>query len=297
MKNNQIETDDQFKYNFDNEANQIVDDYAKELERDLESNCDCANYINKLQVKEIPDEELLTMDKKEIINLKNYQIEQLKAYIDSLEREKQDLIENFKDTTNILIDRIKDLEFNDRGFRPDTPMITKDLKNKGKVKINGIKGNNWGNQKEINSNISSVSTNKEIVANIITQIEEKKERCPNCQKEFNEDEFMAHSLDCLRNKIRCKKCGEMINEKLKKEHILEWRSTKKIYEAIDKHDGQVLQKCIDHGYSPTKIIDESNGNSIINLYYTYSNSSYYCKVRRYQIIGANCQMSYQYGHY
>ena len=51
-----------------------------------------------------------------------------------------------------------------------------------------------------------------------------KQRCPHCTKEFANEIFLQHSLDCLRNKIRCKKCNELIDEKFKKEHLLEWRS-------------------------------------------------------------------------
>ena len=48
--------------------------------------------------------------KEEIVKYKNEQIDKLKAYISSLEQEKDDLIDNFKDTTSLLLEKIKDFE-------------------------------------------------------------------------------------------------------------------------------------------------------------------------------------------
>ncbi len=128
---------DEFKisYNFDDE---IDDEYEKELERDIESNCDQFKiYVDKLEMEEKNDDELLQMEKSQIIDFKNYQINKYKAYIVSLEKEKEDLIDNFKNSTNILLERIKDLEQNIYGMRPQTPNIMAQIKrNEKSGKIN-----------------------------------------------------------------------------------------------------------------------------------------------------------------
>ena len=75
--------------------NEEEDDFAKQLEEDLEKESNI--YINNFELKiEKSDDELLKMTKEEIITYKNIQISQLRSYINSLEKEKDDLIKNFK---------------------------------------------------------------------------------------------------------------------------------------------------------------------------------------------------------
>lgn len=234
------EKKEEFKYEY-NEAEDNDDEYEKTLEKDIEKNCDLNVYVNKLELVEKSDEELLQMEKHEIIDFKNYQIQKLKAFIISLEKEKEDMIENFKTTTNVLIDKIKEMEFKESGFRPETPFIAK------KLKTTGITGVN--KYTEVNSSSNSLSNRNKINTMNIPIIggktvdkeeskldsygdfdidfentESKVKRCPQCTKEFPSEVFLQHSLDCLRNKIRCKKCNELIDEKFKKEHLLEWRT-------------------------------------------------------------------------
>jgi hypothetical protein len=103
------------------------------------------------------------MEKQEIIDFKNYQIQKLKAYIASLEKEKEDLIENYRNTTNTLLDRIKDLESKSYGERPETAYILNNINN-GKKKERAKKGS--GNKvqvldfdKQLEYELSSYSPN------------------------------------------------------------------------------------------------------------------------------------------
>ncbi len=202
---NKPQVKEEFQYEFPEDADND-DEYEKALEKDIEANCELSVYVNSLEIEEKSDFELLKMEKEDIIDFKNYQIQKLKAYVFSLEKEKEDLIENFKTTTNVLLEKIKENEYNNTGMRPETPFITKKLKT------------NQNSQNKIEE--QKVYTN----SNIIPFKSDSKQRCPNCTKEFPSEAFLQHSLDCLRNRIRCKKCNEMIEEKFKKEHILEYRS-------------------------------------------------------------------------
>jgi hypothetical protein len=205
---------DEFKISYNYEEDQIDDEYEKELERDIEQSCDQLQvYIDKLEIEEKSDSELLKLDKYQIIDFKNYQITKLKAYIHSLEKEKEDLIENFKTTTNILLEKIKDLENKNYGKRPDTAVIMDKIKTGSNMVQSG------GRPKEVN--VMNFETGE-----MESTIEPKgKERCVNCKQFYPEGEaFIRHSLECLRNKIHCKLCDEMILETDKKNHLVEWRS-------------------------------------------------------------------------
>ena len=218
-------------------------EYEKILEKEIESNCTFNKYIDKLELRDdFTDEELISKKtKEEIISYKNEQLTKLKAYIASLEQEKEDLINSFKNTTNALLDKIKDLELklnsnnsiNENNpiyiERPGTAMIVQDLKE------------NDGNKK-IDSN--------------------KMQRCPNCQKEIPENEFIAHSLTCLRHSFKCKKCGELINDEILKEHINSWLSPDRINKSITENDLSQFILILEHGLKDDCIIDEKEGDYI-----------------------------------
>ena len=249
MKNNSLEND--FKYSLPIDETQD-DDYEKLLEKDIESSCNFTKYIDKLELNDdLTDEELIkSKTKEEICEYKNNQILSLKAYITSLEQEKDDLIDNFKETTSQLLERLKDLEsknlennfynnndnnsvdpFSISHQRPETPMIAKNLRK--------------NNNNNINSN--------------------KKQRCPNCQKEFLESEFVAHSLQCLRHTFHCKKCGELVDEKFKKEHLQKFREPNKIILYIKEGKLNDFFMCIAHGFKINDILDNDKGDCSIHL--------------------------------
>lgn len=131
-KNKTKNLKDEFKIDYSEEN--MNDEYEKVLERDIENNCDLNVYVDKLEIEEKKDEEIITLDKQDIIDFKNYQIQKLKAYIASLEKEKEDLIENYRNTTNTLLDRIKDLESKNIGARPETAFIIDKMQGKNKEK-------------------------------------------------------------------------------------------------------------------------------------------------------------------
>ena len=250
-KEKEKEKEKEFKADFDyplpanDEINQGDVEYEKILEKEIESNCTFNKYVDKLNlIEEFTDEELLTKKGEEIISYKNTQITKLKAYIASLEQEKEDLINNYKNTTNALLDKIKNLELqlntnktlnsNIIIERPQTAMIAKDLQE--------IENN------EDNENNSN-----------------KKQRCPNCQKEILQSEFIIHSLSCLRHSYKCKKCGELINDDIVQEHIKLWLSPDKIYKSIINNNLEEFITIINHGLKNDCVLDEKNGDYIYHL--------------------------------
>ena len=90
----------------------------------------------------------------------------------------------------------------------------------------------------------------------------KKQRCPNCHKEILESEFIAHSLICLRYSLKCKKCGELINESSLEEHNNNWTKKEKIFESIYQNKLDEFILILEHGLKNDCIIDEKEGDYI-----------------------------------
>ena len=244
----------EFKIDFDyplpanDEINQGDIEYEKILEKEIESNCTFNKYVDKLKLRDdFTDEELLTKKGEEIISYKNEQITKLKAYIASLEQEKEDLINNFKNTTNALLDKIKNLEI----------QLNKNNNiNKNKIKIE-------------RSQTAMIAKDLQEIENKEINLDKKninmKQRCPNCQKEIPQNEFIIHSLSCLRHSYKCKSCGELINDEIYEEHIKSFLNPEKIINSIEKNNLEEFIVIINHGLKDDFIIEEKNGDYILHL--------------------------------
>ena len=227
------------------------DDFAKELEKDLENEANI--YINNFKyVQEKSDDELLAMTKEEIITYKNIQISQLKSYINSLEKEKEDLINNFKITTDTLIEKIKQIEFNTQGIRPQTARIIKDINNNKKANSKNNNKDLFGDSED-NNNIDN-NTNNQV------------QRCPNCTKEFPITEFIEHSLQCLRKIYRCQKCNKMMPISEKETHLNNYQNKAKMIESLKTDDEEYFKDAIRHGFKVnTNILEENYGNNLLSI--------------------------------
>ena len=249
--NKQFHSDFNYPLPTNDEDNPGDIEYEKILEKEIESNCTFNKYIDKLDLRDdFTDEELIAQKtKEEIISYKNEQLTKLKAYIASLEQEKEDLINSFKNTSNALLDKIKDLELqlnNNKPInennpiiieRPKTAMIIKDLQ-----------------ENEDNKNIDK----------------NKKQRCPNCQKEILVSEFIAHNLSCLRHNFKCKKCGELINDDSINEHNNNWLSPERIFKSITENNIETFIIILEHGLKNDCIIDEKEGDYIYHSICRYN---------------------------
>ena len=266
-------------------------EYEKHLVKDIEASCNLNVYVDKLDIKdEYTDEELISQKtKEEIVKYKNEQIDKLKAYISSLEQEKDDLIDNFKDTTSLLLEKIKDFE-SDPYYQKNK--INKE-ENNNKIIESPNKDNNIDNNIDNNKDNNIDDKNKTNdyykglpkdfnkierpqTAVIAEQLNNPKinsyklQRCANCQKEIPESEFVAHSLICLRHTFRCKKCGELINEKDKKKHLEKYRNPEKIYNSIKNGDFEEFKMILEHGLKSDIIIEPKEEDHIYHSICRYN---------------------------
>ena len=218
-------------------------------------------YVNHLELDEKNDEDLLNLTKEEIINYKNYQILKLKAYIASLEKEKEDLINNYNITSETLLEKIKQLEYQKTGSRPETPSIISSIihKNKNIFKEEDYKSINQKNNQIYFNNDNVKYLNKKNINKI-------KQRCPNCQQDIIIDNFIEHSLQCLRKKFKCIYCNLLMDIDKKNEHFQSFYDKNKIIESLSDDNYNYIKICLQHGFKLNEIIlDENNNEYLIHI--------------------------------
>ena len=67
--------------------------------------------------------EELIREKDEVIQERDATIEELRAEVRRMIEEREDMIDSFKVSTNVLIERLKDLESQKTGYRPQTANV------------------------------------------------------------------------------------------------------------------------------------------------------------------------------
>ena len=223
----------------DNEIN-LADQLKQEYEGDY--------FKDKEKIKEdISDTELFSMSKENIIQYKNYQILKLKTIIKNLKQEKEVLIQNYKQTTDNLLKHIKELEFKGTGERPVTAKI-----------IHKISSNNNDIEKNSEKNMG------------IGDNPNEKGLCPNCGKKIKNN-FMEHSLECMRKKYRCIYCNELMNMEDKEKHNRLFGDKALMYKNIINKNCEFIIKALKHYFPINEVIlDEKTGDYFIHLIIKYN---------------------------
>ena len=238
-KNNEIIEED---YNVE-EENSIKDlddidneiNLADQLKQEYEG--DYFKEKGKEKIKEdLSDTELFSMSKENIIQYKNYQILKLKTIIKNLKQEKEVLIQNYKQTTDNLLKHIKELEFKGTGERPVTAKI-----------INKIEKNSEKNMSHMDDGC-----------------------CPNCGKKIKNN-FMEHSLECMRKKYKCIYCNELMNVEDKEKHNNLFGNKLLMYKNIINKNCEFIIKALKHYFPINEVIlDEKTGDYFIHLIIKYN---------------------------
>ena len=227
---------------FDDIDNEI--NLAEQLKQEYEGDY----FKDKEKIKEdISDTELFSMSKENIIQYKNYQILKLKTIIKNLKQEKEVLIQNYKQTTDNLLKHIKELEFKGTGERPVTAKI-----------IHKISSNNNELEKNSEKNVG------------IGDNPNEKGLCPNCGKKIKNN-FMEHSLECMRKKYRCIYCNELMNVEDKEKHNRLFGDKALMYKNIINKNCEYIIKALKHYFPINEVVlDEKTGDYIIHLIIKYN---------------------------
>jgi hypothetical protein len=252
-ENNKIEE----KKDNNNNIYDIEEDNNENVEDDIVKDDDLDNEINleeqlkkeyeggeftdkeKMNNEDISDNELMSMPKENIIQYKNYQILKLKTIIKTLRQEKESLMDNYKKTTDNLLQHIKELEFKGTGERPMTAKIIHKIASSNDIEKTAEDHNN-------------------------------KERCPNCGKIIKTN-IMEHSLECIRKKYKCVYCNELMNIEEKTKHNESFYNKDKLYDSIINKNIDYIIKVLKHNFPINDIIlDDKTGDYFIHLIIKYN---------------------------
>ena len=88
-------------------------------------------------------------------------------------------------------------------------------------------------------------------------VEEETEKCTYCEEEIVASEMSKHTISCIKNSSRCKKCDEYVHKDKasKQRHLIRWRDPKRIKFYIENDEEEKLMQFYGHGAKPDIVLD------------------------------------------
>mmetsp|Transcript_24528 Transcript_24528/g.56532 ORF Transcript_24528/g.56532 Transcript_24528/m.56532 type:complete len:381 (+) Transcript_24528:79-1221(+) len=161
------------------------------------------------------------------LGLLRSEVQRLRAKINLLEQQKDDMADDFRATTQVLFNRIKELEaqVSDNNSRPQTAAVIERIEKK---------------------------SNQETYM------------CGNCRHEIPAGNMVSHNTHCYRNNFRCEVCDEVLPVRDKELHVQEWTNPTRIIEATGRGDRVALQAMAGHGADFTEAFDPASKDSVLH---------------------------------
>eukprot|EP00742_Colponemidia_sp_Colp-10_P004945 GILJ01005283.1.p1 GENE.GILJ01005283.1~~GILJ01005283.1.p1 ORF type:complete len:363 (-),score=31.17 GILJ01005283.1:111-1199(-) len=186
------------------------------------------------------------------------EIYRLRGQLREVLEEKEEMVDNFRVTTSVLLERIKELEAERAGTleRPQTAAIMGRIESKNRPpprqdlpprpvsRSRSVEGMS----PRFEDASPTTSRRRLITASPPPQDEESKVSiCGNCQQKIASHLVASHTVTCYRTTFRCNACGELLPLKQKDEHQDSWTNSTRFFNAVRSGDLVTLQIISEHG--------------------------------------------------
>jgi len=216
------------------------------------------------------------------LGLVRSEVRRLRAKVEALEREKEDMAEDFRSTTKILLNRIKELE-GDASSRPQTAAVIERIEAPSRhrppplpqqhraaatttgssaaatmMPSSGIGG---GGCATSSVDVLRIDEGEEpkLADDAVGQEAETlsgggagaqngggESMCGNCRKHIPGGNILAHSVTCYRNNFRCPACDEVILLRDRESHVKQWTDPELLLQATMRRDTDTIQRMLGH---------------------------------------------------
>lgn len=199
---------------------------------------------------------LVSATTKNELGLVRSEVSRLRCKVDSLMREKDDMVDNFRETTRILINRIKELEGQVSGSsRPQTAAVLDHIENPSKLAARPPKALSRGSSRSGGRHTPEVMTideepSEEAAAQAdASEPAEPAEMaiCGNCRREIPAGNLVSHTVYCTRNYFHCSACDTVVALSDRDSHRDEWIDPERLIVACADRDVETMRIMAEHG--------------------------------------------------
>ncbi|CAL1134840.1 unnamed protein product [Cladocopium goreaui] len=179
------------------------------------------------------------------LNLLKSEVKRLRSKVQSLQREKDDMVDNFRSTTQILLNRIKELEAGDAPSRPQTAAVI------DRIEARPPRPASRG-----------VLARPEVMS--LEDSSKGDSACGNCGRDIPSNNLVSHSVFCYRNNYRCPACGDVIAVRDKESHMDQWTDAARLMDAIWRSDSDMIQSMAAHGMDFTTAVHPETQDTVLH---------------------------------
>jgi len=173
------------------------------------------------------------------------EVGRLRQKIKSMERERDNMVDNFRDTMKIMLNRIKELEteLSETKSRPQTAVIVERIENPTRTGRES-----WTSARTPDGDgpqILRIDEDGEGVEVSAAPVEEVC-KCPNCDRDIPAGNMISHNLYCYSNNFRCTVCDEVLHIREREAHLRDWTHPVRLIDAAARRDTAVVQRIAEH---------------------------------------------------
>jgi len=188
------------------------------------------------------------------------EVRRLRSKVQALQQEKEDMVDNFRSTTQILINRLKELESELRpetsSGRPQTAAVLDRIESRPQGQPHGSSGSRHTPEvMRIEEEPAEVAEGGEA---------EEMSVCGNCGREIPSGNLVSHSVFCYRNNYRCAACDEVIPARDKDSHIQQWTDPARLLDATYRRDKDTIQSMAAHGVDFTTAMHPETKDTVLH---------------------------------
>lgn len=225
------------------------------------------------------------------LGLVRSEVKRLRSKVEALEREKDDMVDNFRNTTQILINRIKELEgqLSESQSRPQTAVVIERIENRHQARPplpQARSGSSLGVRKQHVPEVlriteepsttpqSSPSTGRGMPDKAAAETPDtlvptspvgETSICGNCGRDIPAGNLVSHSVYCYRNNYRCNACGEVISIRNKESHAQHWTDPARLIDATARRDVETVRNMAEHGVNFSAASHPRTGDTVLHV--------------------------------
>lgn len=171
------------------------------------------------------------------------EVGRLRQKIKSMERERDNMVDNFRDTMKIMLNRIKELEteLSETKSRPQTAVIVERMENPTCTRAESRTSVQTSDGPQI-LRIDEDGEGAEVSAAPVEEVC----KCPNCDREIPAGNIISHNLYCYSNNFRCSVCDEVLHVRDREAHLRDWTDPVRLIDAAARRDTEVVQRIAEH---------------------------------------------------
>mmetsp|Transcript_96709 Transcript_96709/g.181850 ORF Transcript_96709/g.181850 Transcript_96709/m.181850 type:complete len:458 (-) Transcript_96709:56-1429(-) len=209
------------------------------------------------------------------LGLVRSEVKRLRAKVANLEHEKDLMVDNFRITNKVLIERIKELEaeLSETKSRPQTAAVLEHIEHSKAVSSRHVPEVMRIEEEPGETSSLSPTKGRAEASDAAARSNEFAEPCAveefsicgNCGQSIPTGNFTTHSVFCYRNNFRCSGCDEVISLRDKDKHLQEWTDPERLINAVSAKDVDTLQKMSSHGADFGAAAHPTTGDTVLHV--------------------------------